>query len=62
MKCSFCGKEIIQGTGLLFVWKTGKKQYFCSGKCEKNSIKLKRKPRKKKWTSAYLKVKEIKKG
>ena len=61
MKCSFCGKEIKPGTGMLFVLKTGKKHYFCSGKCERNAVKLKRTPRKKKWTSAYREVKEAKK-
>lgn len=50
MRCDFCGKEIPTGTGILYVTKIGKKFYFCSGKCEKNKLKLNRNPRKVKWT------------
>ncbi|MBU0757229.1 MAG: TRASH domain-containing protein [Nanoarchaeota archaeon] len=57
--CSFCGKEIEQGTGKMFVKKDAKVFYFCSNKCEKNQIKLKRKPRETRWTKEYS---EIKKG
>lgn len=49
MKCSFCGKEIKPGTGIIFVFKTGKKLNFCSRKCERNMLVLKRKPTKLKW-------------
>jgi len=49
-KCSFCGINIPAGTGKLFVKKDAKKLYFCSSKCEKNMIKLKRKPLDTKWT------------
>jgi len=52
-KCSFCGKNIEKGTGKIFVYVTGKKEYFCSSKCEKNLLKLKRKPSKFKWTKNY---------
>lgn len=45
MKCSFCGKEIEKGTGKAFVRKTGKVFYFCSSKCEKNLLDLKRDPK-----------------
>ena len=50
MKCSFCGTEIEKGTGKMFVKNDGKLLYFCSKKCEKNTFKLKRKPREHKWT------------
>lgn len=50
MKCSFCNKEIPFGEGKLVVLKNGKKLYFCSNKCEKNALKLKRNPSKLKWT------------
>jgi len=56
-KCSFCGKEITPGTGKMFVFKSGKFNWFCSNKCEKNAIKLKRKPRKIKWTEEYKEIK-----
>ena len=49
-KCSFCSKEIEKGTGKIYVYKTGKILNFCSMKCEKNALKLKRKPIKFKWT------------
>jgi len=55
VKCSFCGKTIPQGTGLMYVKKDAKIIYFCSRKCEKNLLKLKRKPRTQKWTESYVK-------
>jgi len=53
--CSFCGSEIEVGTGKMYVRRDGKVFYFCSGKCEKNMLKLKRNPRKLKWTRKYSK-------
>lgn len=50
MKCSFCGKNIQIGTGKMYVKKDGTKYYFCSSKCEKNTLTLGRKKRKAKWT------------
>ncbi len=47
--CSFCGKEIEEGTGKMYVKKDGSVYFFCSSKCEKNMIKLGRVPRKVKW-------------
>ncbi len=46
------------GTGKLFVRKDGKVFDFCSSKCEKNMLKLKRKPRTTKWTQEYADVKK----
>ena len=59
VKCSFCKQNINRGTGKIYVQKTGKMLYFCSSKCEKNMLKLKRKPRTTKWTQEYQ---DIKKG
>lgn len=42
-RCDFCSKQIPPATGVLFVKKDGKKLNFCSRKCEKNMIDLKRK-------------------
>lgn len=42
-----------KGTGKMFVKTDGKIFYFCSRRCEKNMFKLKRKPRKTKWTLEY---------
>lgn len=54
-KCSFCGKSVQKGTGKMFVFASGKINYFCTNKCEKNQNKLKRKPLKIRWTEAYRK-------
>ena len=58
MKCSFCGEQIREGTGSIYVLKTGKRFSFCSGKCEKNLLKLKRKPAATKWTAFHRAEKE----
>ncbi len=50
VKCSFCGKTIEKGTGKMYVKTNGQVYWFCSSKCEKNFLKLKRDPRKIKWT------------
>jgi len=55
-KCSFCGKEVIPGTGIMYVKNDGTVLWFCSSKCRKNMLKLGRDPRKLKWTSKYKKV------
>ncbi len=54
-KCSFCGKEIEKGTGKIYVFSSGKVNNFCSMKCEKNLLKLKRKPVRTGWTEAFRK-------
>lgn len=54
-KCSFCGKQIEPGTGLLFVRNDGALLWFCSSKCKKNALELKRNPRKVKWVKSYAK-------
>jgi len=54
-KCTFCGRVIEQGTGKLYVQKDGKILYFCSMKCEKNLLKVKRKPITTKWSDRYTK-------
>jgi large subunit ribosomal protein L24e len=54
-KCSFCGNTLEMGTGKMFVEKDGKILYFCSSKCEKNLLKLGRRPRNEKWTKNYVK-------
>lgn len=57
VKCSFCGQNLKPGYGKMFVKKDGKIFYFCSNKCEKNLLKLRRKPIKIRWTEAYRKEK-----
>jgi len=57
-KCTFCGENIEKGTGKMYVQKDAKILYFCSSKCEKNTLKLKRKPITTKWSSRYEKHKK----
>jgi large subunit ribosomal protein L24e len=58
VRCDFCRKSIEPGTGKMFVRKDGKVFDFCSSKCEKNMLKLKRKPRTTEWTVEYAEVKK----
>lgn len=52
--CSFSGEEIEPGTGLMFVKRDGTVMWFKNSKARKNSLKLKRNPRKVKWTRHYV--------
>ena len=54
-KCNFCGKQIEEGTGKMFIKTDGKILHFDKHKCEKNLLKLKRDPKKFKWTKFYKK-------
>jgi len=51
--CSFCGKKIVPGTGKMYVRNDGRVLYFCSRKCQKNMLELRRDPKKVRWTTAY---------
>jgi len=51
--CSFCGHPVRFGTGKMFVKKDAKILWFCSRRCEKNLLKLKRSPRDYGFTAAY---------
>jgi len=57
-KCDFCQTAIEIGTGKLYVKKDGKQFHFCSSKCEKNAIVLKRKSRFTKWTGEFQRIKQ----
>jgi len=59
-KCSFCKTAIELGTGTMYVKKDATVLHFCTMKCEKNMLKLKRTPRFMKWTKAFEKG-EVKK-
>ena len=48
-KCSFCNRNIESGTGKIYAKKDGTVYYFCSSKCEKNMVGLKRVPRRIEW-------------
>ena len=59
MKCSFCGKELEKGTGVMLVKKDGKIFYFDSSKCEKNMLKLGREPARVDWIRKVKKSKKV---
>jgi len=54
-RCSFCKHAMEPGTGTLYVKTDGTLLNFCSMKCEKNLLKLKRTPRYTRWTKAFEK-------
>lgn len=57
--CSFCGEQIEPGTGKMYVKKDGTTYLYCTNKCYKNMIELKRVPRNVTWTKAYATKKGI---
>lgn len=57
--CSFCGEQIEPGTGKMYVRKDGTTLLYCTNKCYKNMIELKRVPRNVTWTKAYATKKGI---
>ena len=58
VKCDFCKEAIEPGTGKMLVTKDAKLIHFCSNKCEKNMLKMNRKPRTTAWTAEFASVKK----
>ena len=58
VKCTFCGKEEQPFRGVHFIGNDGNVNFYCSSKCRKNALKLKRDKRKFKWTAAYHEERE----
>ena len=57
-KCIFCGCEQDDYKGLHLIKNDGNIVYYCSSKCRKNQLQLKREGRKQKWTTAARNFKE----
>ena len=56
-KCSYCNADFERGSGKMYIQNTGKILWFHSSKCEKYMLKLKRSPKRLKWTKpAKMKV------
>ena len=53
--CSLPHAEIAPGTGLMYVKRDGSVFWFKDSKARKNMLKLKRNPRRPKWTRRYEK-------
>ena len=47
--CSFCDNPVVKGSGTMLAKNDGTVLWFCSSKCKKNALVLKRDPRKIKW-------------
>lgn len=56
VKCIFCGDVLKRGTGKMYVQADSKVLYFCSSKCQKNMLKLKRKPITTRWSKRFVKA------
>lgn len=59
MRCSYCGKEIKSGYGIIFARDRGEVFYFCSKKCKVNWQY--RKPQKTKWTEKARELRQERK-
>jgi|GEM_PF-189817 len=53
VKCFFCGQEENAHKGVHLLKNDGSINYFCSSKCRKNALKLRRDKRKVRWSEFF---------
>ncbi len=53
--CNFFVRPVPKGSGSMLANNDGTVLWFCSSKCKKNALVLKRDPRKFKWTKKHVK-------
>ena len=58
VKCNFCGKDEETFKGTHLIKNDGTVSYFCSSKCQKNALNLKRDSRKIRWTESFHATRE----
>ncbi len=58
LNCSFCKEPISEGRDRIYAKKDGTVYHFCSSKCRKNALNLKREGRRQNWTTASRQFKE----
>ncbi len=58
VKCVFCGKEEDKHKGTHVIGNDGNIKYFCSSKCRRSALNLKRDRRKFRWTEAFHEMRE----
>lgn len=52
-KCVFCGKEQEDFKGNYYIKNDGTMNYFCTSKCQKSQLKLKRDKKRFRWTERF---------
>ena len=57
-KCVFCGREESPYKGVHLIGNDGSTSFYCSSKCRRNALNLKRDRNKLKWTEAYRTAKQ----
>ena len=57
-KCVFCGSEESPFKGVHLIGNDGSTNFYCSSKCRKNALELRREKKKIRWTEAHLITKQ----
>ncbi len=61
-KCVFCGIEQEDFKGTYFIRNDGLVHYYCSSKCYKNHLGLRRDKKRVRWTEAHMALKSAEKS